>query len=333
MDWQKLQNSEVVLFNEGKSWYIPHVLTQAKIANNGQSPTLLCDVPRAMYNHATQVPIRAYHKAHQEIAHFHRIYQHMSPNDFYYERRCWERWFYLFNYMATQKIHAIIYLDSDALLYANPEDFFKTYADQTRECGFPITIENPTVQELAASAHISYWTQEALGKFCEFIHQTFSQKHYLDIYKEKWALHQTKACADGVSDMTTLHLFWEKYKTSIHNLAPIQNNCIVDNNVSQSFNYTGQTYMMEKKIKKIGWQHNKPYFSRIEDGSRISPLAIHFQGTAKKHIPTYIQAPLLEKIKLSRHRARHIWTRICYRLTPTIFPILGPKKTPPPTQK
>ena len=274
--------TQIIFIHQGNSWYLPYALYQAQATNpdrpinllgNGQSwrgikTTSLMDLESD--------PIRQ----------FRANYQHLSTNPREFELFCWLRWFYLFNYLQQNNLPAVLYLDSDALLYSSLEKINQTYHHFNGYCALSIPQQSTQPFIWSASAHVSYWTRESLGDFCQFCLDSFSPGATLTRYQEKWHWHCQNQKPGGICDMTTLYFFWEAHQSEILNLAKRYQGHVFDHNINVSGNYENPQYQIHNGIKRLEFIHNIPYFFPQNPdlpGDRVHLL--HCQGEAKTLLP------------------------------------------------
>jgi hypothetical protein len=275
------QDTKIVFIHKGNKWYLPYALYQAKYASPNSDIVLLGDSLK--YKEIQVIHLDNIQSG--DMIQFKKHYRHMSTNSEQFELFCWQRWFYLFNYMQKYRVRSVLYLDSDVLLYSSIEDIKRAYSDMTWECGFSIPRQNSNPIEWAASGHVSYWTIDSLEDFCRLIVNTFLNQEYLELYKKIWNWHLTQQIPGGVSDMTALYLLWEANTNRIINMAKSYKSNAFDHNINMANNYMTDQYVTEFGIKKIKFVNRQPFIFRANEEERLDCFhSLHFQGAAKKYI-------------------------------------------------
>jgi hypothetical protein len=275
------QDTKIVFIHKGNKWYLPYALYQAKNASPNSDIVLLGD----SFKYKEIQGIHLDNLQGRDLIQFKNDYCHMSTNTEQFELFCWQRWFYLFNYMQKYRVHSVLHLDSDVLLYSSISDIKQAYSDVTWECGFSVPTQNKNPFEWAASGHISYWTIDSLGDFCRLIVESFQNHEYLELYSKIWNWHLTQKKPGGVSDMTALYLFWEANTNRIINMAKSNRANTFDHNINMASNHWTDQYVTEFGIKKIKFINRQPFILRDSEGEQLDRVhALHFQGGAKKYI-------------------------------------------------
>jgi len=276
--------TKIVFIHKGESGYLPYVLYQAKHISPESDIVLIGD--GFSYAGIHNEHLDNYQSA--DLQNFKNNYIHMSSNPEEFELFCWLRWFYLLEYMRKNQVHSALYLDSDVLLYSSMVDMKSTFFEVDIKCGFLIPQQDFNALDWAASAHVSYWTIDSLADFCVFSLNSFTEKKYLELYKEKWQAHVTKVEPGGICDMTTLYLYWHEKQWQMQNLLMNKNDTVFDDNVSEASNYFINEYATSSGRKKISFAEQRPYFHlAANENSKVRAHAIHFQGGAKEEIPKF----------------------------------------------
>jgi len=219
------------------------------------------------------------------IHNFHQHYKHISTNSQDYEIFCWLRWFYLLAYMEGENIAHAFYLDSDVLIFSSPAYILSLYPEMSKGCAFSIPQQEYSSNYWCAGGQVSYWTQDALRKFCCFTIDSFQKKELLDLYIHKWSWHLNHKIAGGICDMTTLYLFSQDCSNHLTNFLAENRDGIFDMNFNSSDNFLENEYEMERSHKKVVLSQNR--LLAFSKDSSVNLHTIHFQGWAKRFIPYY----------------------------------------------
>jgi len=290
-------DTPIVCIHRGKKqgWYLSYVLNQAKSVNPDSEVVLIGDNPGVEKIRVETTETLENEEVHQ----FRSLYSHRSTVPESYEKFCWERWFYLREFMRKNHLSTALYLDSDVLLYSPMTELAACYSDLTYECGLSITGYDDHPASWAISPHASFWTIDILDEFCRFTLQTFQQGRYLDLYTQKWDWHQSRELPGGVCDMTTLYFFHQNNQERIVNLAKSHAGATFDHNINLSKNTTDEEYLMVDgiNIKKVVFIDDHPHFIRANDKERMDRAhALHFQGFAKNHISRFYKGAPFEPL-------------------------------------
>jgi hypothetical protein len=296
----------IVFIHKGDSWYLPYVLRQALLVNNNSHVTLISDVKANSDIEGLQISLIS--DLYTDLAkEFTQIYKHLSSNSPNYEMFCWLRWFYLLEYMEKNNINQVFYLDSDVLIFTNPNHISHLYPEIKDSCAFLIPKQEHTSYYWCSGGHISYWTQDILRRFCQFTIDTFKRQNLLNMYNQKWNWHVNNKVSGGICDMTTLYLFSREYSDCVINFLSNNREGFFDMNFNASSNFLKNEYELQNNYKKTIFQDNKPLGLR-RDKTIIHFHNIHFQGWAKKLIPNYYRG------KYFKEKNKHYLDRAIYTL-------------------
>jgi len=266
------RDTKIVFINTGRTFCLPYVLHQAKHLNPSSAVVLIGDAGNYDFIQFEQIE----NLASDDIDSFRRNYVHRSTNPPQFELFCWERWFYLRNFMRKEQANSALYLDSDVLLFSSLEQIQQGYAGVDWECGLTVPPGGP------ASGHISYWTLNTIEDFCRFAAESFLDSCASQIYDQKWQQHLAHGVPGGVCDMTTIELFYQSNRCRILNLAAPYKNNVFDHNINFGDNSEPGQYVVEGGIKKVTFSGGAPFLSRTENGETDRAHALHFQGSAKR---------------------------------------------------
>jgi hypothetical protein len=277
-------NTRIVFIHNGKSWYLPYVLRQAKFISPKSEVVLIGNDSGSEELEAK--PLEAL--ISKDIINFQQSYKHLSSNSEKFELFCWLRWFYLLEYMRRERVQSVLHLDSDVLLFSSMEDIETNYSEIALNCAFSIPKQEFYSYEWCASGHISYWTIEALEEFCDFIVKSFNSTEYIELYRDKWNWHLKNQVVGGICDMTTLYLFWMDRQEKIGNLAINHNGNVFDHNINKASNYYENEYVIKSNKKKVTFVKGNAYLSSAANPDDLIRVhGLHFQNIAKQFIPSF----------------------------------------------
>ncbi|MCM1262522.1 MAG: hypothetical protein NC313_07340 [Butyrivibrio sp.] len=206
---------------------------------------------------------------------FKNNYKHMSSNSESFELMCFQRYFYLYEFMKKERLQTAIMVDSDVLVYGNLHQYFKQY-----NCGCAFSI--PYKQEpyiWVAGPQCCYWTLNSLHSFIEYLGSFYDT--YIDMLEEKYKYGKSKNKKGGICDMTALYL-WGKERKDVLNLAIIKNNIVFDCSLQSSANYFPNEFCFDKilRIKKLYYVNDRLYFKTVR-GELVEAVIVHCQGSSK----------------------------------------------------
>ena len=276
------RDTRIVFINTGGSFFLPYVLHQAKHLNPSSAIVLIGDAGNYDFVQFEQIE----NLASDDIDSFRRNYVHRSTNPPQFELFCWERWFYLRNFMRKEQADSALYLDSDVLLFSSLEEIRQGYAGVEWECGLTVPQGGP------ASGHISYWTMDALEEFCRFAGESFREGSASQLYEQKWQRHLAHGVPGGVCDMTTIELFYQSNIRRIINLAAPYRGNVFDHNINFGDNSEPGQYVVEGGIKKVSFIGGVPFLCHTGNGKMDRAHALHFQGSAKRFIREFYRGGL-----------------------------------------
>ena len=308
-------DTQIVFIHQGNSWYLPYALYQAQTVNSDRPISLLGN--GQSWRGIKRIPLTDLES--EAIRQFRANYQHLSSNPPEFELFCWLRWFYLYNYLQKNHIPAVLYLDSDALLYSSLEEIKHGYPHFSDYCALSVPQQATQPFIWSASGHVSYWTKESLGDFCQFCLDSFSHGQTLTRYQEKWDWHCQHQKPGGICDMTTLYFFWEIHQPKILNLAKSYQGQVFDHCINLGENYEKQQYQIHQGIKRLEFIHNIPYFfpqNPNRPGDRVHLL--HCQGPAKTLMPQLYRGPYFPRKLLAdtQGAVRRLKQRLTQRSSP-----------------
>ena len=275
-------NAKIIFIHQGHNWYLPYALHQARHASLDSEVVLLG--PSA-YAGIKNVPLHDLQGSAGEMG-FRKSYLHMSTNPEWFELFCFLRWFYLLAYMRAYDVPAVFYFDSDVLLFSSVDEVAKIYETKNARCAYMI----PEGREgtWVASAHMSYWTREALGEFCLFLTRCYGDRERLKMLQDKHDEFLRSGGIGGINDMTLLYLFWREHAKDIVNFSVERDGTVFDFNVNAGRNYRPDEYKVQGSMKQMVWMNGHPFFIKADgEGRLVRAHAMHFQGKAKGYMPQY----------------------------------------------
>lgn len=205
---------------------------------------------------------------------FAKKYVHISANKFEYEKFCFERWFYIKEFMEKNNINDAIYIDSDVLLNNINRDYVNS---QGR---FFIC---------SGSGHTSFFSYKQLSCFCDYVLKKYEDRKSVEKLKtlSDYKIHNGEI--SGISDMTLITMYALK-TGNVGDLAHISHLSVYDHNVNIS-----DGFEMNGSQKSIYYYNDSYYFKDLSTGIMIKANSLHFQGDAKRFMNTVSDTHLCNK--------------------------------------
>jgi hypothetical protein len=295
----------VVFIHGGYSPYLEFSLRQARAADPGADLLLLGDAANDRFPFLRHVDASApaFRAAAEPVA---RVYEHWSTNRRAFELACFQRWFLLRALMEREGLDDALVLDSDVMLYASEEEVRRTWLG-----GKVLGVCWPNHQyrfRWGASPHVSYWTAETVGAFCDFILAGYTDPALRARYLEKWHHHLATGTFGSICDMTALYFFAQQYPaervawfTEVQRAPDGPVTC--DDNVNLPENAEPDEYRMAGPIKEVTWDAaGRPLGYNVRLGQRVRFHALHFQGKAKEFMPAHYRGQPFRGVGLLRAR-------------------------------
>lgn len=280
----------LVFIHSGYNPYLEFSLRQARAADPGADLVLLGDADNDRFPFLRHVDAtaRAFRAAAEPVA---RVYEHWSTNRRAFELACFQRWFLLRTLMAQEGLEDALVLDSDVMFYASEAEIRRTWLG-----GKVLGVCWPNHQyrfRWGASPHVSYWTAETVGAFCDFILAGYTDAALRARYLEKWHHHLDTGTLGSICDMTALYFFAQQYApervawfTRVHEGPDGLVTC--DDNINLPENAEPDEYRMAGPIKAVTWDAaGRPVGDNRLLGRSVRFHALHFQGKAKEFMPDH----------------------------------------------
>ncbi|MBC8151790.1 MAG: hypothetical protein H7Z72_02660 [Bacteroidetes bacterium] len=308
----------------GTSFYLNFTLRQARVRNADSPIHLIGDGDPSEFPFVQHTRITDLTGA--DFDGFAEHYVHSSPNGYWYELFCFQRWFLLRELMHRHDYDVAFMADTDVMLYANLTEFVGAATDRTWLAAFNVSAHADWVH--SASGHSSLWTRTGIDLFCQLLLDLFqvpAQIQRLDTIRQNELLNNHLF---GVSDMTALYLFYQDHSDAVLNLSTPTNGLVFDHNIGMAVNYDHDEYLFRNGQKEISqMQNGYPIcFNRLlEQPVRMATL--HFQGNTKNLIHQYYTGPGIYRLRLYRTvrlQVRHVYyhTRAIRRQLPRLRPLV-----------
>lgn len=300
----------IAFVHQGYSPYLELTLRQARAADPDADIILLGDAENDRFPFVRHVDATTpdFQRATAEVA---DVYRHYSTNRPAFELGCYERWFRLRTFVEAEGLHAVLALDSDAMLYSSEAAIRATHLE-----GATLGVSQPREQAPMAwttSPHASYWSRQQLADFCDYVIRSFTHADSRARYEQKWTHHLDEGLSGGVCDMTTLHLYVEDtfgqedaWPSEVVNLLSVRQGAAFDHNFAEGRNEWPGEYAVAGGGKAIRWADRRPVGRNLRTDEDVRFHALHLQGHSKALIPAVYRGPdFSEMARIRRQLTSH----------------------------
>jgi hypothetical protein len=190
---------------------------------------------------------------------------------------CFQRLFYLRRWMELNSVRDVVHLDSDCLLYRTlPEMFPTKQLAYVYRSGSDVT---------SASIHVSFLTYDFLLSYERICRDIYVTKTRFHLIEEKVRRHAETDKPGGICDMTIYSLLTKEL--SVCPLLDLQpDGSTFDDNINDTNGFLGpETWEHEDGIKVVRKQEGIVE-AKCTNGTYVRLNNLHFQGSAKKYIPS-----------------------------------------------
>lgn len=272
----------VIFFHRGGEDYVYDVLQKAGEVCGSQNVILLGDEANRGFASNWYAADDYLGERAQK---FHEVYRHISEHlseDF--ERTCFDRHFALHAFCAEKEIESCFFCDSDVLLYRNPaEDDYSCVDFACCSAELPVSLGE------ASSPHFTYWRQEYLSQFLDFVtHVYATQTAWLEDVSKPAAGSDGGTNTD-VTD-TVLLTAWKRIITgqdktfAFRNHDAIVDGCVCDHNLTSGDNETAAQFRYSRAlgIKKLRFRKGRPILTTSE-GEPVTATILHVQAAKESY--------------------------------------------------
>lgn len=272
---------DIIFLSYGNPDYLKYVLTQCAETNKDANIHLLGDKSNYGYKGITHHLIDDYKQSGEA---FTKEYIHLSTNIEKFERFCFERWFYINEFIKKQNIKQAIIIDSDVLLYdevASDMDFFSKY---------DMSLYFNESAFTASAGQTFVYDTKIIDDFCNFLLTSYKEKdQFFDKAKQHYTKLQSASRTGGVCDMTYFYFFYLENEHRILDLhTPLPNNNYYDLSFITSETPKVDFKKNKQGMKHIEWEGKIPYGYLVPSNQKIKFQCLHFQGDQKQYIPEMI---------------------------------------------
>jgi len=302
----------IIFVHKGYSEYLEYSLRQATHTSRTSEVFLLGDASNDRFPFIKHVDISGYRSSADEFA---GRYEQMSSNDYEFELFCFQRWFIIKDFMERSGLERAFVCDSDVMSYCDIDCEEAKLGPYSAAFCLPARQTN---YRWCGSAHVSFWSLKTLVRFCTYALDSYTDAVRKASLKTKWEYHLDTNRPGGVCDMTVLYLF--ALENEIINLSAIRDGSSFDHNINHAENEFDDEYEMARGIKRIRWEHGRPYGFNVRAKRWVRFNTLHFQGAlSKASIHRYYRGPMWFPVSLRqgllvrgirmREKARNILSR------------------------
>lgn len=257
----------IIFVHKGQAAHLDFAVRQAKKICPNHSIVLLGDRANRRTQYVDQhVDLTDYFRGAND---FEAIYHHHSVNAEPFELFCFQRWFAIQEWMATNNVKSSWAMDSDILVFRDLTEAEKALQSCDLACA-------------ANSGHIVYIrNRSGIDRYCDRAMQIYQRPDILQQY-----LHEATKVEHwvGISDMNVFHdLFIHDEGTT--SLLELSDGTAFDTRIQATNLYSGDEF------KTIRWIDGVPHGLSLETGKWTKFNCLHFQGSAKKKMKEFLVAP------------------------------------------
>jgi hypothetical protein len=205
---------------------------------------------------------------------FERSYKHLSTNSEFFEKVCFTRYIYMYEYASLHNIDAFIHCDSDIVLLEDCSDVLDVVTKFSAAFMVP---ENQSNNRMTASPHFSYWTVDGIRDFIEFFISCYDND--FSTLEDKYNYHKSNGILGGVCDMTLLYLFYKNRSDVLNLFKPLSLNGVIDFNASSVENTSELYHETLFTGKRVRSENGSLWVKYTTGYKRV--YCLHMQGKAK----------------------------------------------------
>lgn len=222
-----------------------------------------------------------------------------------YERAFWQRPFMIEEWMKGEGVKELFLIDSDVISFANYSKEVAPLLPADCKATVMVTARDQEIDELWSSLHFSYWTDEALEDFTNFIVNAYSDQNIRPKLEAKYRWHFDHHRPGGVCEMTLLHFWAAQNRDRVLNLAKVTGQCVADLGVSASTNYFEDEYEMRGGFKRLVFRNGIPFGFNKVLRQEVRFWCVHCQGKAKGAM-RFLRRPGLRAFFPDLYRIAHL---------------------------
>lgn len=271
-----METLPILLVHTGNPYYLRPILKQARFFNPNNRLCLISDASTRGIPEAEHFMIDDYASSARE---FEKVYQHLSINTRQFELFCFQRWFYIKEFAASQGFSHFLCIDSDFLLFEQVDRFFSGYE------GYDYTVcgESGPICTL--------FNTESIERFCRFCLELYTVPQYLSSLQETYRDMVSRHQIGGICDMTAFKWYKKYVSDNVIDIAIPHNGVCMDHRIRSSFGFEmDETHpdLLGNIAKKIYWKDDRPYGKYLATGELVRFAGIHLQGGAKRMLPYFL---------------------------------------------
>lgn len=261
----------IVVVHTGEKDYLELCLRQLRKSNPNARIFLLGDFPDERFPFVENRLI-ADPALSVDVADFHAVFQHFGRDNFYAERFCIERWFYIRNLMREENLDRVLAIDSDVLLFCDAAKEAARFQDFELVCS-----------RWDSRRRLPHFvnSRSVLERFCAFTLDVYRDARLLEEVKEAnrkkfnfyWISDMALWAAWGDRANAKTAYFDEYYEKGVFFDSSIYN--VKD--FRSAFSYFP---FAARRYKKIFFRDGKPW-GATRSGVKAPFLCLHYHGYFK----------------------------------------------------
>ena len=207
---------------------------------------------------------------------FRKVFANYSSYPGGYAEVIFEKFFALLALFEKYSLERILYLDSDLLLFKSATELAEIHP-----CDFS-GASAPEDNHESISPHCMFLTQKVCARVCSDLLATYGSKEGHEKLKALWEHKKEMNPAWGVGEMDFLAFIRDS--GDFHYVKLNEGNPRVDMSIQFA-----EGFVCENGIKRISFDHGKPYGVLEKTGERVYFHAVHLQGYFKHLVIHYAQ--------------------------------------------
>lgn len=261
-------NIPIVIVHRGDTFYLKLVLEQIRLFNPHNRICLISDASTNKYKFVEHYNMDDYSEGANA---FKKAYIHMSSNPYEYELICFQRWFYIRDFVKKQNIEYFLCMDSDVLLYCSINEIMQEY----------ISYDFTTCNKQGPGCAL--FNMSSISNFCQYIMSMYTEDVLLNKMKSMYQDFIDNKLLGGLCDMIAFVWFQDNTVCNTIDIAIPTKGACFDGCITW-----GIDFEMEDDKKKVYWINNLPYGKLKSDDSLIRFYCLHFQGRSKYSMYKYL---------------------------------------------
>ena len=258
-----------IFVHKGDSYYLQYTFNQLKQSNPQSEIYLLGDEANKRYS---KLGIRHFNMSDygETATAFERVYVHLSANQGFVEKICFQRWMYIRDFIKAQGIQGpFCCMDSDVLVYENISDYYYRYCT-----GYDVTLHGP----YGPGSNV-FRDVQVLDGLVEHTFRSYSTPELLEQLRDRYTREHK-----NVTDMHMIDTYVRTQHVKVYDLLQIVDGATFDSHIAKT---SDSRFVMDGQYKKVQYKDGHMYCFRIEDNQPVMMYMLHIQGYHKQIMYRY----------------------------------------------